>query len=141
MTSKPRYHRYPPTDGASRQRPSPSALYGSDRDDPYEQPGDKYVELVGGALDDQLVDVTHWTPEERATGMMLITNDGRYGPGSRAEYDPGRWDWAADAPSHVLARLGGPCRVPNRAPSRRRPGRGHRAPHRPGGGLVGPAHG
>ncbi|MFF1648630.1 hypothetical protein [Streptomyces sp. NPDC058240] len=36
-------------------------VYGSDHDDPdpYEQPGREYVELVGGALDGQLVDVTH----------------------------------------------------------------------------------
>ncbi|MCX5107041.1 hypothetical protein OOK13_00255 [Streptomyces sp. NBC_00378] len=77
-------------------------VYGSDHDDPapYEQPGREYVELVGGALDGQLVDVTH---EERATKAMLITNDGTYGAGGRADYEPrpgepGRWHWAGDAP-------------------------------------------
>ncbi|MCT2547371.1 hypothetical protein [Streptomyces atratus] len=86
--------------GSQRRR-----VYGSDHDDPdpYEQPGREYVELVGGALDGQLVDVTHWTPEERATGAMLITNNGRYGAGGRAEYEarpgsPGRWDWVGDTP-------------------------------------------
>ncbi|MFB7214766.1 hypothetical protein [Streptomyces sp. NPDC056255] len=80
-------------------------VYGSDHDDPdpYERPGREYVELVGGALDGQLVDVTHWTPEERATGAMLITDDGAYGAGGRAEYEvrpcePGRWDWVGDVP-------------------------------------------
>ncbi|MFF3787420.1 hypothetical protein [Streptomyces sp. NPDC001933] len=80
-------------------------VYGSDHDDPdpYERPGREYVELVGGALDGQLVDVTRWTPAERAIGAMLITNDGAYGAGDRAEYEarpgePGRWDWVGDVP-------------------------------------------
>lgn len=34
---------------------------------------------------------------------MLITNNGTYGAGGRAEYEarpdnPGRWDWADDTP-------------------------------------------
>jgi len=64
-------------------------VYGSDHDDPdpYEQPGHEYVELVGGALDGQLVDATSWTPAKRATGAMLITNDGTYGAGGRAEHE------------------------------------------------------
>ncbi|GAA1311756.1 hypothetical protein GCM10009647_035780 [Streptomyces sanglieri] len=49
--------------------------------------GHEYVELVGSPLDGQLVDVASWTPAERATGAMLITNDGAYGAGGRAEYD------------------------------------------------------
>lgn len=69
-------------------------MYGSHHDDPDEQPGHGYVELVG-ALDGQLVDVTHWTPAERATGAMLITNDGMYGAGGRAG-DPSQWGWAGD---------------------------------------------
>ncbi|MFJ8856313.1 hypothetical protein [Streptomyces sp. NPDC102437] len=78
-------------------------VYGSGHDDPYEQPGHEYVELVGGALDGQLVDVTRWTPAERATGAMPITNDGAYGAGGRADYEarpgePGRWDWVGDTP-------------------------------------------
>ncbi|MFD7497717.1 hypothetical protein ACFV8T_36160 [Streptomyces sp. NPDC059832] len=42
-------------------------------------------------------------PAERATGAMLITNDGAYGAGGRAEYEarpdtPDRWDWVGDTP-------------------------------------------
>jgi hypothetical protein len=80
-------------------------VYGSDHDDPdpYEQPGHEYVELVGGPLDGQLVDVTRWAPADRATGAMLITNNGTYGAGGRAEYEarpgePRLWDWAGDVP-------------------------------------------
>ncbi|MET9656776.1 hypothetical protein [Streptomyces sp. NPDC006510] len=70
---------------------------------PTSSPATSNVELVGGALDGQLVDVTSWTPAERATGAMLITNDGTFGAGGRAEYEarlgePGRWDWAGDVP-------------------------------------------
>lgn len=82
--------------------PQRRRVYGSDHD-PYEQPDHKYVELVGGALGGQLVDVTSWTPEERATGAMLITDKGAYGAGGRADYEarpgePGRWDWVGDVP-------------------------------------------
>lgn len=69
--------------------PQRRRVYGSGPDDPdpYEQPGHEYVELVGGALDGQLVDVTSWTPDERATGSMLITDDGMYRAGGRADYE------------------------------------------------------
>ncbi|MEV7715557.1 hypothetical protein, partial [Streptomyces sp. NPDC088270] len=65
--------------------------------------GHQYVELVGGPLDGQLVDVTHWTPADRAGGAMLITNNGACGAGGRAEYEarpgePRLWDWAGDVP-------------------------------------------
>ncbi|MEV6747515.1 hypothetical protein AB0N21_24515 [Streptomyces sp. NPDC051080] len=81
-------------------------MYGSDHDDPdpYEQPVHEYVGLVGGALDGQLVDVSSWIPAARATGAMLITNDGAYGAGGRspttkpAPGEPGRWDWVGDTP-------------------------------------------
>ncbi|MEU6016778.1 hypothetical protein ABZ826_22800 [Streptomyces sp. NPDC047515] len=78
-------------------------VYGADHDDPDPgpQPGHEYVELVGGPLDGLLLDVTGWTAEERATGAMLITEIGAYGPGGRAEYGPrpgtpDRWDWLGD---------------------------------------------
>ncbi|MFJ7200711.1 MULTISPECIES: hypothetical protein [unclassified Streptomyces] len=63
---------------------------GTDHDDPDPgpQPGHEYVELIGGPLDGLLLDVTGCTDEERASGAMLITNIGAYGPGGRAEYEP-----------------------------------------------------
>ncbi|MFW3477150.1 hypothetical protein ACN24M_39455 [Streptomyces microflavus] len=81
-------------------------VYGTDHDapDPYTlQPGHTYVELVGGPLDGQLLDVTACTPEERADGALLMSDHGVYGPGGRADYEPRsgcatRWDWRGDVP-------------------------------------------
>ncbi|PVC81989.1 hypothetical protein [Streptomyces sp. CS014] len=79
-------------------------IYGTDHDDPNPRtptPGHVYVELVGGPLDGQLLDVTGLTPDERADGALLISPHSAYGPGSRSDYeprddDPGRWDWPGD---------------------------------------------
>ncbi|WP_457469707.1 hypothetical protein [Streptomyces sp. TE4109] len=71
-------------------------VYGTYHDDPdpWEQPGRRYVELVGGPLDGQLLDVTSWPEEDLADGgACLIAEASSYGPG-----DPGRWDWAGDSP-------------------------------------------
>ncbi|WP_333769492.1 hypothetical protein [Streptomyces sp. IBSBF 2435] len=80
-------------------------VYGADHDDPDPgpQPGHDYAELVGGALDGLLVDITGRTPEERSGGLALTTEIGRFGPGGRACYaprpgDPHLWDWEGDAP-------------------------------------------
>ncbi|MFF9594237.1 hypothetical protein ACF1FX_34530 [Streptomyces sp. NPDC014646] len=79
-------------------------VYGADHDDPDPgpEPGHEYVELVGGALDGQLLDVTGWTAEQRAGGALLITEFGLYGEGGRADYEPrpgdtARWDWQGDS--------------------------------------------
>ncbi|MFB7957129.1 hypothetical protein [Streptomyces sp. NPDC056045] len=61
------------------------------------------VELVGGVLDGQVLDVTGWSEDERAGGALLIAEVGLYGPGGRADYvqrpgDPARWDWNGDVP-------------------------------------------
>ncbi|GGV97630.1 hypothetical protein GCM10015535_69440 [Streptomyces gelaticus] len=86
-------------------RPAPRHVYGTDPDNPHPGPqeGRTYVELVDGALDGQLLDVTGWTEDERAGGALLITEVGLYGAGGRAEYvqrsgDPGWWDWNGDVP-------------------------------------------
>ncbi|MFJ2590862.1 hypothetical protein [Streptomyces sp. NPDC087538] len=86
-------------------RRTPRHVYGTDQDDPNPgpQPGRTYAELVGGALDGQLLDVTGWDMDESADGAYLITEAGRYGPGGRADYvprpgDPTRWDWNGDVP-------------------------------------------
>ncbi|MFH9681156.1 hypothetical protein [Streptomyces globisporus] len=62
-------------------------IYGTDHDDPGPRtptPGHVYVDLVGGPLDGQLLDVTAYTPEERSSGgALLISNCGMHGPASR----------------------------------------------------------
>ncbi|MFF2864731.1 hypothetical protein ACFVSX_33215 [Streptomyces rubiginosohelvolus] len=59
-----------------------------------------YVQLVGGPLDWQLLDVTGFTPGDRADGALLIGPRGAYGPGGQSDYeprdDPGRWEWQGD---------------------------------------------
>ncbi|MEV4430687.1 hypothetical protein ACN9M0_39030 [Streptomyces sp. R-07] len=79
-------------------------VYGSDHEDPDPgpKPGHVYAELVGGPLDGLLLDVTGWTADEK-TGVALMTDIGRFGPGGRALYEPrsgerNRWDWQGDAP-------------------------------------------
>ncbi|MFJ2438817.1 hypothetical protein ACIOWM_37000 [Streptomyces anulatus] len=79
-------------------------IYGTDHDDPDPRtrtPGHVYVELAGGPLDGQLLDVTSYTPEERADGALLMSDHGVYGPGGRSDYvpsdsDPDRWAWNGD---------------------------------------------
>ncbi|MFJ7209684.1 hypothetical protein ACIQWR_39900 [Streptomyces sp. NPDC098789] len=81
-------------------------VYGTDPEDPSPGPelGREYVELVGGALDGQLLDVTGWSSEERELGAFLIAERGRFGPGGRASYAPARGDldarfyWEGDTP-------------------------------------------
>ncbi|MFK0174014.1 hypothetical protein ACIQU5_35080 [Streptomyces sp. NPDC090306] len=80
-------------------------VYGTDPDDPDKgpRPGCEYVALVGGPLDGLLLDVTGWTAGDREGGSALITEQGRYGPGGRALYEPrpgvpDRWDWCGDTP-------------------------------------------
>ncbi|MFJ8848422.1 hypothetical protein ACIRFF_36675 [Streptomyces cyaneofuscatus] len=80
-------------------------IYGTDHDDPAPHaltPGHIYVELVGGPLDGQLLDVTGYTPEDRTGGALLISPHSAYGTGGRSDYeprpgDPDRWDWQGDA--------------------------------------------
>src|SRR5690242_6920098 len=57
-------------------------VYGADHDDPDPgpRPGHAYVELVGGALDGLLLDVTGWTGQDLEAGAALVTEVGRYGP-------------------------------------------------------------
>ncbi|MFD9049312.1 hypothetical protein [Streptomyces zaomyceticus] len=62
-----------------------------------------YAELVGGPLDGLLLDVTDWTPGQRASGTALETELGRYGADGRSLYDPRpgdtlHFDWSGDAP-------------------------------------------
>ncbi|SCE38712.1 hypothetical protein GA0115240_156416 [Streptomyces sp. DvalAA-14] len=80
-------------------------VYGTDHDDPDPGPrlGHEYAELVGGALDGLLLDVTGWSDSERTGGAGLMTEIGAYGPGGRAWYrpragDPSFWEWDADSP-------------------------------------------
>ncbi|WP_331728738.1 hypothetical protein [Streptomyces anulatus] len=72
---------------------TPRRIYGADHDDsdPYATTPGHDVELVGGPLDGQLLDVTALTPRSA------------YGPGGRADYEPRpgcatRWDWSGDVP-------------------------------------------
>ncbi|MBK5994982.1 hypothetical protein JHN53_25760 [Streptomyces sp. MBT58] len=81
-------------------------IYVSDHDgpDPHTtHPAHEYIELCGGPLDGQLLDITRLTAEERTTGALLITSHGPHGPGGRADYEPstgeaGRWNWLGDVP-------------------------------------------
>ncbi|MFJ8982562.1 hypothetical protein [Streptomyces sp. NPDC102282] len=87
--------------------PTRPRVYGADHDgtDPCAtHPGHEYVELTGGPLDGQLLDVTGLTADERTTGAYLITPHSTYGPGGRASYGPtfsrpdGPWVWEGDVP-------------------------------------------
>ncbi|MFI9064473.1 hypothetical protein ACIGQE_21820 [Streptomyces sp. NPDC053429] len=83
-------------------------VYGADRDDPDPgpEPGHDYVELVGGPLDGQLLDVTGWSPLEVADGVLLMSERGEFGPGGRCAYEPDeadgvyptRFGWRGDVP-------------------------------------------
>lgn len=82
-------------------------IYGSDHDsaDPYAtHPDHEYVDLDGGPLDGQLLDITGLTADERTAGAYLITPHSTYGPGGRASYAPtfsrpdGPWVWEGDVP-------------------------------------------
>ncbi|WP_042170142.1 hypothetical protein [Streptomyces sp. NBRC 110035] len=79
-------------------------VYGHDPTDPEQGPQDgrEYVELLGGPLDGQLYDVTGMSPAEQQEGALLITEQGAYGPGGRADYTlgdtAGQWEWRGDVP-------------------------------------------
>ncbi|WP_432105948.1 hypothetical protein [Streptomyces sp. bgisy091] len=77
-------------------------VYEADHDAPhaYAVPGHDYVELVGGPLDGLLLGVTGLTHQE-ARRRHADHYQGQFGPGGRADYEPGtgdtdRWDWAGD---------------------------------------------
>ncbi|MFJ3176612.1 hypothetical protein ACIPJK_38535 [Streptomyces roseus] len=75
--------------------------------DPGPKPGHVYGELVGGPLDGMLLDVTGWEPEEVVDGVVLMSEQGAFGPG-RSDYEPadtdpgaggvGRFVWRGDVP-------------------------------------------
>ncbi|GAA1553585.1 hypothetical protein [Streptomyces globosus] len=82
-------------------------VYGSERGGPAGPvPGHAYVELVGGPLDGQLLDVTGWSEAELAGGALLATDTGLWGPGGRSDYIPdssaggscSRYVWNGDTP-------------------------------------------
>lgn len=82
-------------------------IYGSDHDgtDAHIILADhEYVELDGGPLDGQLLDVTGLTADERAAGAYLITPHSAYGSGGCASYGPtfsrphGPWVWECGVP-------------------------------------------
>ncbi|MFJ8542546.1 hypothetical protein ACIRFH_11110 [Streptomyces sp. NPDC093586] len=78
-------------------------VYGADHEAPGPRPGRAYAQLVGGPLDGLLLDVTDLTEDERARGVTLATEIGRYGPGGRTVYGPRpggtrRFDWRGDVP-------------------------------------------
>ncbi|MFJ2437862.1 hypothetical protein ACIOWM_32060 [Streptomyces anulatus] len=61
------------------------------------------MELVGGPLVGQLLDVTGLSAEEQSDGALLIAPGSVYGPGGRADYEPrpgypDRWGWSGDGP-------------------------------------------
>lgn len=76
-------------------------VYGTDHDDPNlgPRPDRTYAELVGGPLDEQLLDITGWTADEIETGAAVMTQLEQFGAGGRTLYDPSpgernRWDWS-----------------------------------------------
>lgn len=79
-------------------------MYGADRDQPAGPvAGHDYVELIGGPLDGQLLDVTSWGEDERADGALLMSDNGQWGPGGRSDYAPvpgdeSRFLWTGDTP-------------------------------------------
>ncbi|MEU8779945.1 hypothetical protein [Streptomyces sp. NPDC048606] len=83
-------------------------VYGAypDDPDPWAEEGELYVELTGGPLDGELLQVTGWTREELAGGVALICETSAWGPGGRAEYEPAdpaatvidRYVWVGDSP-------------------------------------------
>ncbi|RAS23982.1 hypothetical protein BCL80_11580 [Streptomyces avidinii] len=79
-------------------------IYGADHADTDTRPGHEYVQLDGGPLDGQLLDVTGLTADQRTAGAYLITPHSTYGPGGRASYGPtfsrpaGPWVWEGDTP-------------------------------------------
>lgn len=64
----------------------------------------QWMELVGGPLDGQRLDVSACTEEEIADGFALIADQGGTWLGGRSLYDPrpgvddGRLYWSGDVP-------------------------------------------
>ncbi|AGJ52561.1 hypothetical protein ACN6LF_005471 [[Kitasatospora] papulosa] len=79
-------------------------IYGAEGDPYAIRPGHEYVQLFGGPLDGQLLNITGLTLEQRITGVHLITPRSVYGPGGRASYAPAsdhpdeHWVWEGDVP-------------------------------------------
>ncbi|MEU8779862.1 hypothetical protein [Streptomyces sp. NPDC048606] len=79
-----------------------------DPDDPFgPDEGHAYLELTGGPLDGQLLDITGWTPQMIAGGALLMCDTGAFGFGGRADYEPAdsdapgpvdRYVWRGDSP-------------------------------------------
>ncbi|MEU3315756.1 hypothetical protein ABZ743_24200 [Streptomyces sp. NPDC006662] len=83
-------------------------VFGSESDDPNlgPRPGHVYVELVGGPLNGELLDVCGWDPQEIVDGAMVMSEHGQFGPTGRPEYEPaeghvgdvGRFVWRGHLP-------------------------------------------
>ena len=63
----------------------------------------RWMELVGGPLDGERLDVSALTDEEIADGFALIADNGGTWPGGRSLYDPrpgedGKLFWSGDTP-------------------------------------------
>lgn len=80
-------------------------IYGADHDGSVvhaTHPDHEYVQLTGGPLDGQLLDVTGITADDRTAGAYLIIPHSGYRPGGRASYGPtfsrpdGPWVWEGD---------------------------------------------
>ncbi len=100
--------------GMSTPHPRPTArVYGSEPDDP--QAGHDYVDLVGGPLDDLLLDVTGWSDHDRATPAppssppTPTTGPARPRPYEPRPHDPhpARFQWTGDSPSPPPENHGG----------------------------------
>lgn len=78
-------------------------VYGDGGEESVPEPGHA-VELSAGPLDGLFLDVTGWLVEQRAEGVLLVTDKGLYGPGGRVFYAPGTADtegpflWHGDTP-------------------------------------------
>ncbi|MFE9701521.1 hypothetical protein [Streptomyces sp. NPDC006270] len=83
-------------------------------------PGQAFVDLVGGALDGQLLDVTGWSGEQLAQGAFRIMDRGLYGADGWAlhgpiEADPERpFGWIGDTPCPNCTGWAMPGRRPSR---------------------------
>ncbi|MFD9831928.1 hypothetical protein [[Kitasatospora] papulosa] len=79
-------------------------IYGAEPDPYATLPGHDYVQLLGGPLDGQLLNITGLTPEQRVVGVYLIAPHTTCVPGRRVVYVPaaGRaddvWVWQGQVP-------------------------------------------
>ncbi|GGS10120.1 hypothetical protein GCM10010252_56560 [Streptomyces aureoverticillatus] len=67
--------------------------------------GRRYLELVGGPLDGVLLDIIGWTQDEVDTGVALATEQGQFGAGGWAMYDPRPGDPRRFEPTHRQQRV------------------------------------